>query len=191
MNKITEAPIKPFKSSLTWEKWLSKNHASKQGIWLQIAKKASGFATVTYEEALDVALCYGWIDGQKKSYDENYFLQKFTPRRPKSVWSKRNVAKVSELIKQKRIKLSGLAEVKLAQGDGRWEAAYDSQKNMTIPEDFMRVVMQNKKAAAFFTTLKKPSLYAISWRLQTAKTPETRKRRFDSLLQKLNKGEKI
>ncbi len=191
MTKITELPIKPFPSSLAWEKWLSKNHMDQNGIWLQIAKKDSGIASVTYDEALNAALCYGWIDGQKKTFDENYFLQKFTPRRLKSVWSKRNVAKALELIESGKVQPTGLAEVTSAQKDGRWEAAYDSPTNMKVPADFAAAVRQNKKASTYFATLNKASLYSIAWRLHTAKTPKTRKRRFDALMEKLEKGQKL
>ncbi len=161
MSDDLQAQIKPFPSSLAWEKWLSKKHSLKQGLWLQIAKKDSGIPSVTYEQALDAALCYGWIDGQKKTYDKNYFLQKFTPRRPKSLWSKRNVAKALELIASAKMKAPGLAEIKSAQADGRWEAAYDSPKDMKIPADFIGAVNKNKKAKAYFTTLKKTSLYSL------------------------------
>ena len=191
MSKTIKIQIKPFKSSLAWEKWLLKNHAIQQGVWLKVAKKASGFATVTYDGALDAALCYGWIDGQKRSFDKNYFLQKFTPRRPQSLWSKRNVIKVAQLIKLKKMQPAGLAEVLKAKKDGRFNTAYASQKDMVIPEDFMQAVKRNKKAAAFFATLNKTSLYSIYWRLQTAKTTETRERRFKILLQKLVNSEKI
>jgi len=158
---------------------------------MQLAKKGSGITTVTYDEALDVALCYGWIDGQKKSLDADYFLQKFTPRRKKSLWSKRNVTKAQELIEAGRMQAAGLAEVEAAREDGRWEAAYDLARDMTVPEDFVRAVGQDEKAAAFFATLNKTNLYAIAWRLQTARTPETRARRFAGLLEMVKKGEKL
>lgn len=189
MTNITEVPIKPFKSASAWQTWLSKNHGSKQGLWLKIAKKDSGIVTVTYDEALDAALCYGWIDGQKKTFDENYFLQKFTPRRPRSLWSKRNVAKVEELIKSGKMQPTGLVEFESAKKDGRLEAAYVSPKNMEIPKDFVMAVKKNKNAFEYFKILNKTSQYIIAWRLQTAKTPETRKRRFENLLQKLINAE--
>ena len=191
MTNGTETQIKLFASSLAWEQWLSGSSPTQQGVWIQIAKKASGIATVTCEEALDVALCYGWIDGQRKSHSADYFLQKFTPRRPKSLWSKRNVARASQLIDLARMQPSGLAEVEAAQQDGRWQAAYDSQKDMVIPDDFLLAVQQNEKAGAFYSTLNKTNLYAIAWRLQTAKNPETRARRFNVLLEMLEKGEKL
>jgi uncharacterized protein YdeI (YjbR/CyaY-like superfamily) len=191
MTNDRESRIMPFASSAAWEAWLLEHHGIETEIWIQIAKKASGIPTVTHDDALDVALCYGWIDGQRKSYNDAYFLQKFTPRRPKSLWSKRNIAKVSQLIGSARMQPAGLAEVEAAQKDGRWQAAYDSQKNMIIPEDFLQAVQCNKQANAFFKTLDRSNLYAIAWRLQTAKTPETRARRFTSLLESLKRGEKF
>lgn len=182
---VPELQIKPFQSSLAWEHWLSGNYHVKQGIWLKIAKKASGIKTVTYDEALDVALCYGWIDGQRKSFDGDYFVQRFTPRRSKSLWSKRNVGKALRLVDAKKMQSAGLAEIKAAQQDGRWQAAYESQKDMVVPEDFILAVQQNEKAKASFATLKKTDLYSIAWRLHTAKTPETRARRFKILLEML------
>jgi uncharacterized protein YdeI (YjbR/CyaY-like superfamily) len=153
-----------------------------------MAKKASAIASVTHEQALDVALCYGWIDGQRKTYDSRFFLQKFTPRRPKSLWSKRNITKVAGLTAEGRMQPAGLAEVEAAKQDGRWEAAYDSSKHMVVPEDFLKALENNKHAQAFFNTLSKSNLYAIAWRLETAKKPETRQRRFDALLALLERG---
>ena len=190
MDRNTEYETIKFASPLVWERWLSKHHKTIKGVWVQIAKKASGIKTVTYDEALDVALCYGWIDGLKRTFDANYFVQKFTPRRPKGLWSKRNVAKVVELIKTGKMKPAGLAEVKTAKRDGRFNAAYDSQKNMLVPKDFLVALKKHKKADAFFKTLNKTNVYAIAWRLQTAKTPETRARRFSVLLEMLKQGKK-
>ena len=186
-----EIPMMSFPSAQEWERWLAENLGSECGIWMQLAKKGSGITTVTYDEALDVALCYGWIDGQKKSLDADFFLQKFTPRRKKSLWSKRNVGKALELIEAGRMQAAGLAEVELARKDGRWDAAYDLARDMTVPEDFVQAVGQDEKASAFFATLNKTNLYAIAWRLQTAKTPETRARRFAGLLEMVMKGEKF
>jgi uncharacterized protein YdeI (YjbR/CyaY-like superfamily) len=151
-------------------------------VWLKIAKKGSGIASVTYDEALDVALCYGWIDGQKKTFDNDHFLQKFTPRRSKSLWSKRNINKVAELTAANRMQPAGLAEVEAAKQDGRWEAAYDSAKNMTLPADFLKALAESEQAQATFNTLNQTNLYAIAWRLQTARSPETRKRRLETIL---------
>jgi uncharacterized protein YdeI (YjbR/CyaY-like superfamily) len=189
MATTKELPILPFASVSLWEQWLFKHHDQLDGVWIKMAKKASGVASVTHDEALDVALCYGWIDGQRKIYDSRFFLQKFTPRRPKSLWSKRNINKVAELTAAGRMQPSGLAEVEAAKQDGRWEAAYDSQKNMAVPEDFLKALEENKQAQAFFNTLSKSNIYAIAWRLETAKKLETRKRRFDALLAMLEGGE--
>jgi uncharacterized protein YdeI (YjbR/CyaY-like superfamily) len=186
---ISEDQIMSFPSAVSWEQWLSDNHRLSRGVWIKFAKKASGIESVTYNEALDEALCYGWIDGQRKSCDEQYYLQRFTPRRPKGLWSKRNVAKIAELSAAGRMQPAGLKEVESAQLDGRWQAAYDSQKDMVIPEDFLLALEKNEKAKSFFGTLNKASLYAIGWRLHTAKTPETRARRFAVLLEKLSNGE--
>lgn len=187
----TEQPIKSFSSPAVFERWLAKNYALSNGIWIKFAKKATGVKSVYYADALDVALCYGWIDGQSKVFDETYYLQRFTPRRARSMWSKRNIEHVARLIKEGRMKPAGQAQVDLAKADGRWEAAYDSPKNMTVPDDFMAAVKKHKKAHAFFITLNKTNVYAISWRLQTAKKPETRVRRFEALLDMLKKGEKF
>ncbi|MGN6561071.1 MAG: YdeI/OmpD-associated family protein [Thermomicrobiales bacterium] len=186
-----ELPILPFASVALWEQWLSEHNARCAGVWLKIAKKASGIASVTYDEALDVALCYGWIDGQRKTADSEFFLQKFTPRRPKSLWSKRNIAKVVELTAAKRMQPSGLAEVEAARRDGRWAAAYDSPKDIVVPEDFLAALRENQQALAFFNTLSKANVFAIAWRLQTARQPETRQRRFAALLAMLEREEKL
>ncbi|HSA84411.1 MAG TPA: YdeI/OmpD-associated family protein [Patescibacteria group bacterium] len=183
--------ILPFASQQAWEEWLSKNHTATQGLWLKIAKKASGIATVTYDEALEVALCYGWIDGQSKSIDENFYIQKFVHRGSRSMWSKRNCDIVTRLIKEKKMKQAGLAEIDAAKKDGRWERAYDSPKNMQIPDDFLQELGKNKKAEAFFKSLNKTNLYSIGWRLQTAKKPETRVRRMEAIIAMLAKGEKF
>lgn len=186
----TEYPVLEFKSQSEWRKWLDKHHATTDGIWMRFYKKASGLATFTYAEALDDALCYGWIDGQAKSYDEISFLQKFTPRRARSMWSKINVEHIARLTDAGLMMPAGIAEVERAQADGRWQAAYDSPKSMVIPEEFMLELRNNKKALAFFDTLSKSSLFPISYQLQTAKKPETRDRRIKALINKLERGEK-
>jgi uncharacterized protein YdeI (YjbR/CyaY-like superfamily) len=191
MATTKEYPILPFAAASAWEAWLSEHHVQADGVWIQMAKKASGIPSVTHDEALDVALCYGWIDGQGKSQDDTYFLQKFTPRRPRSLWSKRNIEKVAALTAAGRMQPSGLAEVAAAQGDGRWDAAYDSPKNMVVPEDFLQALAGNPQAQTTFNTLNQANVYAIAWRLQTAKKPETRQRRFDALLAMLARGEKL
>jgi uncharacterized protein YdeI (YjbR/CyaY-like superfamily) len=158
---------------------------------VQVAKKAAGIASVTHDEALDVALCYGWIDGQRKPYDDTYFLQKFTPRRSKSLWSKRNIEKIAALTAAGRMQPAGMAEVEAAKRDGRWEAAYDSSKHMVLPVDLLEALAGNQRAQTFFETLNRTNVYAIVWRLQTAKKPETRKRRLEAMVAMLEKGEKF
>ena len=186
-----EAPIKSFSSPEKWEAWLSKNHNDPIGIWLRMFKKDSGIKSVRYAEALDVALCYGWIDGQAKKHDTDSWIQKFTPRRKRSIWSKRNQEHVARLIKEKKMTAMGLKEIEAANADGRWDQAYDSPANMKIPEDFLKALSKNKKAEAFFKTLSKSNTYAIAWKLQTAKKPETRERRMKLLLDMLAKEEKL
>lgn len=191
MANKSEYQIKAFETSKAWEKWLAASHQKADGIWLRFFKKASGVKTVTYDEALDVALCYGWIDGQVKKFDAKSWIQKFTPRRAKSMWSARNKLHVARLIKANRMRAAGLHEVTEAKKDGRWDAAYASPSAMTVPEDFLRRLAKDKKAQRFFETLSKANTYAIAWRLQTAKKPETRERRMQALLEMLAKGEKL
>jgi uncharacterized protein YdeI (YjbR/CyaY-like superfamily) len=154
-------------------------------------RKDSGKKSITHKEALEEALCYGWIDGQAKPYDEESWIQKFTPRRPKSIWSKRNCEHIERLTKEGRMKPPGLKEAEKAKNDGRWEKAYDSPENMKVPEDFLKELSKNKKAKAFFDTLNKANLYAIAWRLQTAKKPETREKRKRLLLDMMARSEKL
>lgn len=171
-----------FTSALRWEKWLSRNHARSSGIWLRFFKKDSGVKTVTYTQALDAALCYGWIDGQVKGFDQSSYLQRFTPRRSKSMWSKRNREHVGRLIKDGKMQPAGLKEIEAAKRDGRWKAAYDSPSKMTVPADFLERLSKDKKANAFFATLNRANTYAIAWRLQTARKPETREKRMTAIL---------
>ncbi len=182
---------KAFKTSGEWRRWLLKNHAASGGLWVRIYKKDSGTRTVTYAEALDEALCYGWIDGQKAGYDAESFLQKFTPRRPKSLWSKRNREHALRLIEEKRMAAAGQKEIDAAKKDGRWERAYDAPSTMEVPADFLKELKKDKGAYAFFKTLNRANVYAIAWRLQTAKKPETRARRTEALLAMLKRGEKL
>jgi uncharacterized protein YdeI (YjbR/CyaY-like superfamily) len=191
MNKATNTPIICFKSSAAWEAWLAKHHAKSKGIWVRFFKKGSGVASVSHDEALEEALCYGWIDGQLKKYDDKSWLQKFTPRRTKSLWSKKNTEHVERLIQAGKMKPAGLKEAELAKAGGRWTKAYDSPSAMQVPEDFLRRLATNKKAEAFFQTLNRANTYAIAWRLQTAKKPETREKRMNAILQMLAKNEKF
>jgi len=181
-------PIVQFKSQKEWATWLGKNHAKSTGVWLQIAKKASGIASVTYAEALDVALCYGWIDGQKDSYDDQSWLQRFTPRGPKSIWSKMNREHVARLIKAGKMTPAGQKAIDAAKADGRWDAAYDSQSKATVPADLQAELDKYPKAKAFFATLKSANRYAILFRLHTAKKPETRAKRLAQFVEMLEKG---
>ena len=191
MTTLNELPTLPFESKKKFADWLAKNHGKSAGLWLKIAKKAAGIPTVTYLEALDVALCYGWIDGQKGSFDEQYFLQKFTPRRPKSIWSKINVEKVAGLIASGEMKPSGLKAVEAAKQVGRGAAAYSSQKNIVVPADFQSALGKNKKAKAFFETLSGSKRYSFLFRIETAKKAETREKRIRQFVEMLANGETL
>jgi len=186
-----DAPAESFADESAWGKWLAAHHEKSDGIWLRIFKKESGVKTVTYAEALDEALCYGWIDGQKKPFDGDSWIQKFTPRRARSIWSKRNIGHIERLTNEKRIKAAGLQAFEDAKKDGRLAAAYDSPSNSTIPDDFLLLLEKNKKAKAFFDALNKANKKAITRRLQTAKKPETREKRMNMILEMLAKGEKF
>jgi len=183
--------IVAFKDAAKWRRWLDGNHDKTDGVWLRIYKKASTTPTVSYSEALDEALCYGWIDGQKRGYDEESFLQKFTPRRTKSMWSKRNIEHIQRLTEQGLMMPAGIAEVERAKEDGRWAAAYDTPSDMAVPSDFLVELKKHPVAEKFFGTLSKANTYAIAWRLQTAKTEETRKRRQDKIIALLNAEQKL
>jgi uncharacterized protein YdeI (YjbR/CyaY-like superfamily) len=191
METIGSQEILAFESAREWERWLSKNHNRTEGVWLRFFKKDSAIPSVSYGEALDGALCYGWIDGQLKPYDEKSWLRKFTPRRAKSLWSKRNIDHIARLTEAGRMKPSGATEVEAAKADGRWEKAYDPGSTMELPKEFLEKLSRNKKAAAFFKTLNKANTYAIAWRLQTAKKPETREKRMKEILAMLARGEKL
>ena len=184
-------PIIPFETAQEWRSWLSKNHQNENGLWLKFYKKNSGYPTVTYKEAVDEALCFGWIDGQSQSLDELAYLQRFTPRRAKSIWSKINTEHVARLVKEGKMDPAGLAQVEAAKKDGRWQKAYSSPANMKIPDDFLKELEKQPKAKAFFKTLSKTNLYAIGYRLETAKKPETRERRMKIILEMLNNEEKF
>ncbi|HLF32823.1 MAG TPA: YdeI/OmpD-associated family protein [Cyclobacteriaceae bacterium] len=174
-----------------WGKWLKVNHSNSEGIWLKFFKKDAGIPALTYEEALMEALCYGWIDGLSNSYDEKSWIRKFTPRRSKSVWSKRNTERINRLISEGRMKPAGMKQVEAAKADGRWVKGYDPPKDMTMPKDFLKELSKNKKAKTFFETLNKANTYAIGWRLQTAKKPETRIKRMKEILVMLKEGKKF
>jgi len=189
--KTTDLPILPFASKKKWADWLAKQHDKSAGVWLKLAKKGSEIPSVTYDEAVDSALCYGWIDGQKKGFDDKYWLQKFTPRGARSIWSKINTEKAEKLIKSGEMKLAGLSAIELAKQDGRWDAAYESQKNISVPDDFQAELDKNPKAKAFFATLNGVNRYAILFRIHNAKKAETRVRRIQQFVEMLERGEKL
>ena len=186
-----EYPIIHFADEAAWEAWLDEHHATAPGVWLRMAKKASALTSVSYAEALDVALCYGWIDGQVKKHDADSWVQKFTPRGKKSLWSKVNRGKVERLVATGRMRPAGQAAVDAAKADGRWDRAYDSPATATVPDDLSRALAKSKKAAKFFETLDRANRYAVIWRVQTAATPETRAKRIAELVAMLARGETI
>ncbi|KAL2147644.1 hypothetical protein VTI28DRAFT_8098 [Corynascus sepedonium] len=184
-------PIQLFEDVKAWETWLEANHTDTAGLWLKISKKGSSVVSVTYEEALDTALCFGWIDGQKKSHDADHYIQRFTPRRKGSVWSQRNVAKVAVLIEAGRMRDAGLAEVEAAKADGRWEKAYASSSAIQVPDDFQVALDRNPKAKTFFEGLGKTKRYPFLWRITTAKREETRKKKIEQFIAILARGETL
>lgn len=186
-----DLPILLFASKQELEDWLEENHAGAEGLWLKIAKKGSGVESVNYAEALELALCFGWIDSQKRGFDEAFFLQRFTPRRPRGKWSQINRAKAEELIAADAMRPGGLAEVEAAKADGRWDAAYAGQRAATVPDDLRQELDRNKAANEFFTTLDSANRYAILYRLGEAKKPETRQKRLRKFVAMLERGEKI
>src|ERR1700758_1356161 len=191
MESKIDIPVIEFQSAEAWRTWLSKNGEVSKGVWLKIFKKDSNEKTITYAEALEESLCYGWIDGQKKSFDEQAWLQKFCPRGAKSIWSKVNIAHIERLTKAGKMKPQGLEAVALAKADGRWEKAYDSLSKMTVPEDFIKELSKNKKAHEFYKTLNKTNLFSITFKLQTAKKTETRQKRMEAIINMLSKGQKF
>jgi uncharacterized protein YdeI (YjbR/CyaY-like superfamily) len=191
MKRPAELPIVAFGSKQKWAEWLARRHETSAGVWLQLAKKDSGIASVTYTDALDAALCYGWIDGQKKGFDETHWLQKFTPRGPKSIWSKINTERAEGLIARGEMKPAGLKTIELAKQDGRWDAAYASQKKISVPADFQAALDKSRRAKSFFATLNSANRYAILFRIHHAKRSETRTRRIQELVEMLERGEQI
>jgi uncharacterized protein YdeI (YjbR/CyaY-like superfamily) len=180
-----------FKDQETWSCWLRKNYATSSGVWLRIARKGANVRSVSYLQAVDAALCFGWIDGQKKSDDESYWLQRFTPRSQKSIWSKINREKATRLIELGQMNAAGLREVERAKRDGRWDGAYDSPSGATIPADFQAILNKTPRAKAFFDTLDSRNRYAVLFRIQTAKKAETRAKRIEQFAEMLSKQEKI
>ena len=187
----TTLPVEHFERQKDWANWLAENHESSLGVWVQLAKKGSDAPSVSYDEAVEIALCYGWIDGQKRTLSEQFWLQKFTRRADKSVWSKINKDKALVLIEAGRMKPAGLREVERAKSDGRWEAAYDSASKATVPSDFQSALDGNARAKNFFATLDGRNRYAILFRIQTAKKAETRAKKISQFVLMLERHEKV
>ena len=191
MEMFANLPVVFPESARQWEDWLGQSHGQLGGVWLKFAKKGTGVTSLSYSDALDVALCHGWIDGLKQSYDSVFWLQKFTPRRSRSLWSRVNTARVTALIESGRMKPGGLREVEAAKADGRWDAAYASQRTMTVPDDFQAELDRSPLAKEFFATLNATNRYAICYRIAIAKKPETRKARIDAFTAMLLAQEKV
>ena len=191
MEKHDKYPILEFKNSAAFEKWISKNYEVADGLWLKFAKANTGVITVTYAEAVDVALCYGWIDGMAKRLDDVYYLQKFTPRRERSIWSEINKKKVAALIRSKRMHESGLAAVREAKRNGRWSTAYGSSKTIKVPKDFQEALKKSPKALAFFKTLNSTNRFAMLFRLSQLKREETKQKRIAEYVKMLEEGKKL
>lgn len=191
MDPTSDDPVELFAQPADFERWLRKHHAKASCVWVKYAKKKSGIASINWDQAVDVALCYGWIDGQSKSLDETYSLQRFTPRGKQSTWSKRNRERVARLTSAGRMQPAGLAEVERAKADGRWAAAYDSATTAEVPDDLAQALATSAKARTFFDSLSSANRYSILYRLQTAKRPETRARRLEKIIEMLAKGEKF
>ena len=184
-------PARLFKSKTQWAAWLESNHRKSTGLWLRLAKKNSGLQSVTYKEALEIALCYGWIDAQKRPEDERTWLQRFAPRSSRSVWSKINREKALELIASGAMKAAGMEAIEDARKNGRWEAAYDSPRGATVPSDFQAALEGSPRAKAFFATLDRANRYAILWRIQTVKKAETRARKIELFIGMLEEKKKL
>lgn len=191
MASMSEHPTEFFESQGDFEAWLEENHATSREIWVKLAKKASGVKSISRAEALESALCYGWIDGKASAFDDVFWLQRFTPRRPKSTWSMINCEKVTVLAAEGRMRMAGLKEVESAKQDGRWDRAYASPRNMTVPDDFQKKLEENPPAQAFFDQLDSRNRYAILYRIQNAKKNETRVRRIESFITMLNERKTI
>src|SRR3954465_8780362 len=189
--KAAELPVRLFKDDEAWEAWLAKQHAKSAGLWLRIAKAASKVKSVSYAEALDTALCYGWIDGQKRTFDDATWLQKFTPRGKRSIWSKINRQKVQRLVESGRMRSPGLEAVDRARANGQWDSAYDSHRTSGVPDDFGRALDARPEAKAFFATLNSANRYAILFRIQRVKRAETRARKIEQFIGLLERHEVI
>lgn len=190
MTGTPESP-RPFEQAVRLEAWLERHHADRSGLWLKLAKRRSGVRSVTAAEVIDVVLCFGWIDGQRKSFDEVYYLQRITPRRPRSTWSQINVEKVETLLAAGRMRESGLAQVEAARSDGRWDAAYPSQRTATVPADLAAALGADEPARHFYDRLGKSDRYLVIMRLLTARTPEVRTARLQRAVTALRAGRKV
>ncbi|HEY1636376.1 MAG TPA: YdeI/OmpD-associated family protein [Acidimicrobiales bacterium] len=191
MGADDDLPQHAFASAADWEEWLERNHAASDGLWIRMAKRDAGIDSVRYPEVLDCALCFGWIDGRREALDERCFLQRFTPRRPRSRWSRINRDKAERLIADGRMRPAGLGEVQRAQADGRWDAAYEGQRRIAVPDDLRRELDARPEASAFFAELSSQNRYAILYRLQDARKPETRAQRLAKFVAMLEAGERI
>lgn len=189
--KTTELPVMYFKHQQEWENWLSDNHTLSAGVRVKIAKKGAGTNSVTYAEALEIALCYGWIDSRKEAFDDKFWLQRFTPRKPGSIWSKINKEKSEQLIAAGKMKPSGQHAIEQAKANGQWDKAYVPQSSKDIPKDLEEALNKKPKARSFFETLNSVNRYAIIFRISNAKKAETCQRRIEKFLDMLEKGEKI
>ncbi len=190
-NKTEESEIQLFQSANEWADWLENSHQTSTGLWLRLAKKGSSLQSITYKDALEVALCYGWIDGQKRPESDSTWLQRFSPRSPKSLWSKINREKAFALITSGNMQAAGLQAIENAKQSGRWDAAYDGSRTASVPNDFQAALDANPTAKAFFDTLDRANRYAILWRIQTVKRPETRARKIIHFTGILERAEKI
>lgn len=185
-----DLPVVLFETPDEWGRWIESG-TNSSGVWIKFAKKNSGVTSINYDQALRVALCYGWIDSSLSKFDDSFYLQKFSPRRPKSIWSKRNCELAEQLIADGEMQPAGLEQINLAQADGRWEAAYDKPSDMVVPEDFLAALAKNKQAEAFFQTLNKANRYAVAFRLHNAKRPETRAANIQKFITMFADGKKL
>ncbi|MCP3774891.1 YdeI/OmpD-associated family protein [Paenibacillus sp. MZ04-78.2] len=189
--KESELPILLFADQPSWEAWLEQNHAASTGVRLRLAKKQADVVTLTYQEALESSLCYGWIDSRKEAYDESTWLQRFTPRGAKSIWSKVNKDKAEALIASRRMQAPGLRAIEAAKQNGQWDKAYESQSRATVPDDLQSELDRNPQAKAFFESLDKQNRFAVLFRIHSAKKAETRAKRIQQFVTMLERGEKI
>jgi uncharacterized protein YdeI (YjbR/CyaY-like superfamily) len=191
MDALDGVEIIAFRDATAWEAWLADNHERQAGVWLRMAKKGSGIPSVTDDEVVDVGLCYGWVSGRRKSLDERYYLQKYVPRRPRSLWSKVNVDKVATLLAAGRMREPGMAEVRAAQADGRWDAAYESQKHASVPPEVVAALSNNKEAKAYFDSLDKSEQYRLYLPILQARNPKSRAARIEKMITILEAGRKL